>query len=143
MPEALTLLYGDRVSSIANARVDGDDLWLRLDDLTSATGWVIKPEGACLGDNCVPLPDDNRDQYLREEADGTRFNLAALARLLGMPFAVERQTNTWCFGEGVGSRAVATGSNAPDFRLPDLTGRMHALSDYHGQKVFIVAWASW
>jgi hypothetical protein len=27
--------------------------------------------------------------------------------------------------------------------LPDLDGKMHRLSDYRGQKVFLLAWASW
>ena len=34
-------------------------------------------------------------------------------------------------------------SEAPDFELPDLDGRMHQLSDYRGRRVFLVAWASW
>ena len=32
---------------------------------------------------------------------------------------------------------------APDFALPDLSGRMHRLSDYRGKKVLLYAWASW
>ena len=32
---------------------------------------------------------------------------------------------------------------APDFELPDFDGRMHRLSDYRGQKVFLSTWASW
>jgi peroxiredoxin len=32
---------------------------------------------------------------------------------------------------------------APDFTLPDLEGRPHALRDYRGKKVFLVSWASW
>jgi peroxiredoxin len=32
---------------------------------------------------------------------------------------------------------------APDFTLPDLTGEMHSLTDYRGQKIFMIAWASW
>jgi peroxiredoxin len=27
--------------------------------------------------------------------------------------------------------------------LPDLSGRMHALSDFRGKKVLLVAYASW
>ena len=32
---------------------------------------------------------------------------------------------------------------APDFALPDLEGRMHALSDHRGRKVLLATWASW
>ena len=35
------------------------------------------------------------------------------------------------------------GETAPDFALPDLSGRVHRLSDYRGQKVFLTTWASW
>ena len=30
-----------------------------------------------------------------------------------------------------------------DFELPDLDGKLHRLSDYRGQKVLLVTWASW
>ena len=33
-------------------------LWVRLDELPGATGWQMKPEGACLGELCVPLPEE-------------------------------------------------------------------------------------
>ncbi len=33
--------------------------------------------------------------------------------------------------------------NAPDFTLPDLGGKMHSLTEYRGQKIIMVAWASW
>ena len=32
---------------------------------------------------------------------------------------------------------------APDFTLPDLDGRPHTLAEHRGQKVFLVAYASW
>jgi peroxiredoxin len=32
---------------------------------------------------------------------------------------------------------------APDFTLPDLEGKWHALSEYRGRKVLLVSWASW
>jgi hypothetical protein len=144
MPDAVTLLYGESDSSIVDARVEGDDLWLGFNDLARSTGWVIKPEGACLGATCVELPQRERKQYLRRDENGEQFNLAALARLLEMPVAVERRTNTWCFGESASARADSLDAlDAPDFRLPDLSGRMHALSDYRGKKVFLIAWASW
>jgi peroxiredoxin len=47
-------------------------------------------------------------------------------------------------GAGATQRAEALASGeAPDFELPDLTGRMHRLSDYRGRRVFLVTWASW
>ena len=32
---------------------------------------------------------------------------------------------------------------APDFTLPDLSGRPHSLVDYRGRKVLLATWASW
>ena len=39
--------------------------------------------------------------------------------------------------------AVKQGSEAPDFSLPDLDGKMHRLSDYRGKVVFLNFWATW
>ena len=36
-----------------------------------------------------------------------------------------------------------SGRYAPDFTLPDITGRQHKLSDYRGKNVVIVFWATW
>ena len=36
-----------------------------------------------------------------------------------------------------------TGFPAPDFALPDLSGRLHQLSDYQGRIVFLNLWATW
>jgi hypothetical protein len=44
---------------------------------------------------------------------------------------------------GLARRAAAQSLQAPDFTLPDLEGRLHALVDYRGKKVFLVSWASW
>jgi peroxiredoxin len=32
---------------------------------------------------------------------------------------------------------------APDFTLPDLAGRPHSLAEHRGEKVLLVAYASW
>ena len=141
---AETILYGANDSRCETAEAAGDDLWLSLDDLQRASGWQLKPEGACLGDVCVPLPPASRERFVRDGADGTHFNLAELARLCDMPLLHDNGTHTWCVGESVPDRARRGASlEAPDFTLPDLSGRMHSLSEQRGKKVFLVAWASW
>ncbi len=88
---AVTILYNDTDAIIDDAVSDGADLWLHLDDLTRASGWQLKPEGACLGDVCVPLPAARRDRFVRsEDTAEARFNLAELARLLDMPSLHDR-----------------------------------------------------
>lgn len=41
------------------------------------------------------------------------------------------------------STSLEVGSPAPDFELPDLTGRMIRLSDLRGKVVFLNIWATW
>jgi hypothetical protein len=90
----------------------------------------------------VPIPRGREGEFLRERA--TRFNLAALARLLGQPVVHEDAHGVWSFGESAHARSEAMRSlRAPDFTLPDLEGRLHSLTDYRGKKVFLVFWASW
>ncbi len=40
-------------------------------------------------------------------------------------------------------RGPELGYEAPDFSLPDLDGKLHHLSDYRGQVVFLNLWATW
>jgi hypothetical protein len=105
-------------------------------DLASRTGWVIKPEGACSGDVCVPLPADARS------ADG-RVSAPVLAERLGMPLVRDEDHGLWALGPAsVTGRALTTAS-APELTLPDLAGNPFELSSLRGQKVLLVAWASW
>ena len=123
-----------------DAVAEGDALWLPVETLEARTGWALKPEGACRGEACVPLPRGREAEFAR---DG-RFNIAGLARHLGQPVLHDSPTSTWAIGESAEARAGALQSlQAPDFTLPDLAGRMHSLSDYRGKKVFLVSWASW
>jgi hypothetical protein len=142
---AVTILYEDTDAIIDDAVSDGADLWLHLDDMTRASGWQLKPEGACLGDVCVPLPTARRDRFVRgEDTVEPRFNLAELTRLLDMPSLHDERTETWCFVDNAGTRSQRMASlAAPNFTLPDLDGKMHSLTEYRGQKIFMVAWASW
>ena len=138
----VTIIYDDRAAiDIAGATIEGDNLWLPTADLTRATGWEIKPEGACLGDRCVPLPIGRTAEFQRP---GDRFNLAALARHIGQPYAADERHSAWSFAaapEVISSKLRSL--EAPDFTLPDLDGKMHSLSDYRGRKVLLMSWASW
>ncbi len=108
--------------------------------LPEATGWELKPEGACRGDVCVPIPGDRADDFLR----GDCFHFIALAAALGMPVVHDEAHDIWSIGEAPATRVSRLASlQAPDFTLPDLDGRPHSLTDYRGRKVFLVSWASW
>ena len=109
---------------------------LRVDpaEFERRTGWAIKPEGACKGDRCVPLP-------AAAVADG-RVDVRALAGRLGMPLVRDEEAGLWSLGPESGGRALAD-ARAPDFALPDLAGRAFRLRSLRGRKVLLVAWASW
>jgi hypothetical protein len=60
------------------------------------------------------------------------------------PVALDREERVACLGVAARDRAEALArGHAPDFVLPDLAGRLHALSDHRGRKVLLLAWASW
>ena len=44
---------------------------------------------------------------------------------------------------GQGLTAIPDRPPAPDFRLPDLDGGLHRLSDYRGRVVIVNFWATW
>jgi len=112
------------------------ELWVDRDELTTRTGWVVKPEGACKADVCVPLPDSAR-------RDDGRLDMRVLADRLGMPVVQHDDTDLWSVGpETAVTGHALTSVEAPDLRLPDAAGRTFELSSLRGQKV-VVAWASW
>ena len=139
---ATDIIYAGRVSQIGGAEAEGDNLWLSKADLTSASGWELKPHGACMGDVCIPIPPAHAPEFVRDS--GREFNLAALARHLGQPVVHDDKNRAWYFGEAAATRRATLASlEAPDFELPDLDGKLHRLSDYRGKKVLLAAWASW
>src|SRR5262245_7637293 len=89
------VLHGEQVAEVTPAE-PGDDLWVSPEDLTRISGFVVKPQGACLDAICVPLPDGS-DLLRREPAP--RVNAAGLARRIQQPYAVDRSAHVWSFGE--------------------------------------------
>jgi AhpC/TSA family len=118
----------------------GDDLWLSGGDVPRATGWILKPEGLCQGEICLPMPRTNAERYVRRD----EVNIAAFWRLLNRPVLHDAAGETWMLGAGAAERARQLESlDAPDFTLPDLDGKSHSLSDFRGQRVFLTTWSSW
>ena len=111
-------------------------LWLAPADAARVTGWTLKPEGMCRGDQCVPLAST--------AVVAGRVDVEAFWRRLGNPVLRSDDRETWVLGAGAEERnATLAGLMAPDFTLPDLSGRPHTLSDLRGKKVLLVTWASW
>ena len=132
----LTLIDDGRVVEIP-ARVSGDRVRLRPADVATGLGWELKPEGLCRAGVCIPVRE-------AELVDADGVDLVALARALDRPLALDVEERSAYLGAPAAQRAAQLASlQAPEFRLPDLSGRMHALADYRGDKVLLVAYASW
>ena len=137
---AIDIIFGERVTAGVDARSTDGALWLSGDDLKRVSGWEFKPQGFCKGEVCVPMPDARKSEFVAHE----RYNLAALANLLGQPVVSDAEFGAWCFGEAAAERKrMLTSLDAPDFSLPDLDGKLHSLSQFRGKKVLLVSWASW
>jgi hypothetical protein len=98
------------------------------------TGWAIKPEGACKEERCIPLPATVRA--------GALLDARVLAARLGMPLVADEAAGLWSLGPEAGGRALMS-AVAPDLTLPDWHGEPFSLASLRGQKVLLVAWASW
>ena len=100
------------------------------------TGWAVRPEGACKSEHCVVLPPEART------SDG-KVAVEVVAEHLGMPL-VHAAAGVWALGPDttVTGRALTT-ARAPELELPDFDGNPFKLSSLRGQKVLLVAWASW
>jgi hypothetical protein len=106
-------------------------LEISVPDFEQASGWQIKPEGACKGDICIPL----RGQT------GPMLDVTKLASDMQLPLVAEPEESYWSLGpDAIGGKTLAT-AVAPALTLPDLDGNLFSLSSLRGKKVLIYAWA--
>jgi hypothetical protein len=124
----------------SSGHVDNDDLWVSAEEFTAATGWSLKPEGFCKGEICVAATSPKTAPLVRDN----RINVSGLWHHLGHPVVHDEASKVWVLGASARDRASALQSTeAPDFSLPDLAGKMHSLSESRGKKVLLATWASW
>jgi hypothetical protein len=136
----ITVLTDRGETHLAGAEAAGDALWLPPREAEAATGWTLEAEGPCRDGACVPLPPGRAEEIVR----GGRLNVAGLWRHLGKPVARSARGDVWVLGESARERGAGLRSlEAPDFALPDPSGRVHRLSEHRGKKVLLVTWASW
>lgn len=140
----MIVLANDNVTEVTAMDESTDDLWIRADELVEATGFDLKPYGACLGDLCVPLFGEDKDSLLRSRADGEWLNMSGLASKLGQPYVTDAEASIWSFGSIPDVRRSTLESGfAPDFEIEDRHGEIVRLSDFRGKKVLLITWASW
>jgi hypothetical protein len=109
-----------------------DRLEVSAEELERRTGWKLEQAGACKGDRCVPVP----------RMDDGLLDVTALAERLGMELVHDAEHGLWALGPESGSHALAS-AELPEITLPDRHGKPFALRSLRGQKVLLVAWASW
>jgi hypothetical protein len=107
-------------------------LAIAAEEFERRSGWSLKPEGLCKGEVCIAFPD----------VSGPLLDVRLLAERLKMPLAHDPKHEVWCLGpESEGK--VLDPPRAPELELPDWRGETFALRSLRGQKVVLVAWASW
>ena len=90
------------------------------------------------------LPKARRAEFISKKGALSWFNLSAFARLIKQPLAVDDKHGVWYFGpRSQEAEAHLSSLEAPDFSLPDMSGKRHSLSDFRGKKVLLLTWASW
>ena len=137
--DGATVIAGDRTIDIERV-LPGDGLWVPSTDVTRVTGFELKPEGACLGELCVPLPG----ALLQEVDDTTWLDLAGFADHMGQAWVRDADTNTWSFGELPAKRqSTLQDAQAPDLELVDRKGEVIRLADLRGKKTLVITWSSW
>jgi len=102
------------------------------DEIERTTGWHLTPDGLCRDDRCVPFV----------ARDVGAIDLEDVARALGRPLVQDEPHRLFALGAEAGGHAL-TSATAPEIVLPDVLGRPFRLASLHGQKVLLVAWASW
>ncbi len=139
MARTITLIDTERTGGIRSfelqADIAGGSFRLPHASVRDTLGWKLKPEGLCRDSVCVPVADRTT------LGDGESLDLEALATALDRPLAQDVDEGVAVIGATAADRGTSLASlQAPDFTLPDLSGKLHTLSDHRGKKVLLIVW---
>ena len=102
-------------------------------DFETGAGWQLKPEGACKGDICIPIPDSGADMV----------DVKSTAEAMNLPLVAAASADLWALGpESIGGKALVT-AEAPELELPDVDGNLFKLSNLKGKRILVYAWAAY
>ena len=105
--------------------------------LTEITGWAVKPEGWCRGDECIPTA------FLGAVATAASMSAADVAGALGAAFAIDEPHRLAVIGTRIDSGSTLASGVAPDVELLGLDGDRHRLFDQSDGKTLLVTFSSW
>jgi len=144
MPESqITILANDQISKISTLKENSDTLWIKADELKTATHFELKKSGVCYDplNICIPLVEDG---FVQENEAGQWLNMSKVAAKLGQACVSDENHTVWSLGLIPEVRkAMLDTAIAPNFEIADIHGETLRLSDLRGKKVLIVTWATW
>ena len=125
-----TVLYQGRAVTLDRTGV-GAGLLVQPQDLPGINGFILKSEGACYEDMCVPIGAN-----LLVEQDGEQwFDLTGFADLLGQAYVADPTARVWSFAEiPVKREGMIRNAMAPEFEVSDREGQVVRMADLKGKK---------
>lgn len=96
--QPVTVVHDGKTITITETLADPDDLWTSPEDLTRINGFVLKAEGACLAEICIPIKQDRDSDLLVTRSGRKWFCVTELARKLKQPFKYDDKKRLWTFG---------------------------------------------
>jgi len=96
--QSAVVLYNERVVEVDHTLPDATELWVKPEDLTRINDFVLKPQGACLDELCIPVLQDRDSDMFVTRSDQGWFNVSGLAEKLQQAYITDYSDGVWSFG---------------------------------------------
>ena len=114
--QSAVVLYNERVVEVDHTLPDATELWVKPEDLTRINDFVLKPQGACLDELCIPVLQDRDSDMFVTRSDQGWFNVSGLAEKLQQAYITDYSDGVWSFGTmPVERQSFFNAGEAPDF----------------------------
>jgi hypothetical protein len=135
--DSVVLLHDDSEFSI-DGFTESKELYVDLEQFEEATGWHLDDRGLCKDERCIPV--GNADSITKDNA----IRLRQFSELVGCAYASNLDPSVAAIGPEYDQyTSMIESTDAPDFSLPNLEGDQISLSNFEGNKIFLLVWASW